>query len=103
LQAPATPTRATLARTPAGASPAPPQAGGTLARWEAGAAPTTSQAPSAGQHRAAAASSGGGSSSSGGGGGGGGGGAKSDAAYDDLRARLREEQEQLGQLIPHPF
>jgi hypothetical protein len=38
-----------------------------------------------------------------GGGGGGGGGADSDAAYHDLLRRLRDEQEQLGQLIKHPF
>jgi hypothetical protein len=37
------------------------------------------------------------------GGGGGGGGGDSDAIYDEILRRLRQEQEQLGQVIPHPF
>jgi hypothetical protein len=37
------------------------------------------------------------------GGGGAGGGADSDAAYLELLRRLHQEQEQLGQLIQHPF
>jgi hypothetical protein len=32
-----------------------------------------------------------------------GGGADSDAVYEEVMRRLRQEQEQLGQLIPHPF
>lgn len=40
---------------------------------------------------------------SGGSGGAGGGGSDSDAAYHDFLRRVREEQEQIGQLIPHPF
>jgi hypothetical protein len=43
-----------------------------------------------------------GTAGSGGVGSGGGGGA-SDAAYDDVLRRVRQEQEQLGQLIDHPF
>lgn len=43
------------------------------------------------------------SGSSSGGGGGGGGGSDSDTTYDEVLRRLRQEQEQLGQLIPHPF
>jgi hypothetical protein len=39
----------------------------------------------------------------GGGGGFGGGGSDSGALYDEVLSRVREEQEQLGQLIPHPF
>jgi hypothetical protein len=31
------------------------------------------------------------------------GGSNSDSVYDEVLRRLREEQEQLGQLIPHPF
>jgi len=38
-----------------------------------------------------------------GGGGGGGGGGDADAIYDEILRRLRVEQEQIGQLIPHPF
>lgn len=44
-------------------------------------------------------STGGGSS----GGGSGGGGKDGDSDYQELLRRLRAEQEQLGQLIPHPF
>ena len=40
---------------------------------------------------------------SGGGGGGGGGGHNSDLIYTEMLRRVREEQEQLGQLINHPF
>jgi hypothetical protein len=39
----------------------------------------------------------------GGGSGGSSAGGGSDDAYDDLLRRLRDEQEQLGQLIQHPF
>jgi hypothetical protein len=45
--------------------------------------------------------SGGGGGASGGGGGGGGG--DSDLIYTEVMRRVREEQEQLGQLIDHPF
>jgi hypothetical protein len=38
-----------------------------------------------------------------GGGGGGGGGHSSDLIFDEMLRRVREEQEQLGQLINHPF
>jgi hypothetical protein len=31
------------------------------------------------------------------------GGQGSDASYDELLRRLRDEQEQIGQLIQHPF
>jgi hypothetical protein len=41
--------------------------------------------------------------SSGGGGGSGEGAGDSGAIYDEVLRRLREEQEQLGQLINHPF
>jgi hypothetical protein len=40
---------------------------------------------------------------SGGGGGGGGAGGDAGAVYDEVLRRVRQEQEQLGQLIPHPF
>ena len=36
-------------------------------------------------------------------GGGGGEGSDSDAIYADVLQRLREEKEQLGQMIDHPF
>jgi len=42
-------------------------------------------------------------SDSGGGGGGGGGGQDSDLIYTEVMRRVRQEQEQLGQLISHPF
>jgi hypothetical protein len=45
----------------------------------------------------------GGGGGAGGGSGGGGGGADSDKSYNEIMHRLREEQEQLGQLIQHPF
>lgn len=51
--------------------------------------------------RATGDSDGGGSS--GGGGGGGGDGHDSDLIYTEVMRRVREEQEQLGQLIDHPF
>jgi hypothetical protein len=38
-----------------------------------------------------------------GGGGGGGAGGDADAIYEEILRRLRVEQEQIGQLIPHPF
>jgi hypothetical protein len=41
--------------------------------------------------------------SGGGGGGGDGGGLDADAIYDEILRRLRVEQEQIGQAIPHPF
>jgi hypothetical protein len=41
--------------------------------------------------------------SSGAGGGGGGGGQDSDLIYAEVMRRVRAEQEQLGQLITHPF
>jgi hypothetical protein len=46
-----------------------------------------------------------GAPAAGGGGGGGaeGGGGDADAIYDEILRRLRIEQEQIGQLIPHPF
>jgi hypothetical protein len=50
----------------------------------------------------AGASSGGGAGASAGGGGGGGG-HNSDLIYTEMLRRVREEQEQLGQLINHPF
>jgi hypothetical protein len=37
------------------------------------------------------------------GGGSGGGGLDADAIYDEILRRLRVEQEQIGQAIPHPF
>jgi hypothetical protein len=37
------------------------------------------------------------------GGGGGGGGGDGDQVYSEVMRRIREEQEQLGQLINHPF
>jgi hypothetical protein len=46
---------------------------------------------------------GGGGGGAGGGGGGGGGGHSSDLIYSEMLRRVREEQEQLGQLINHPF
>ncbi|HEY1520239.1 MAG TPA: hypothetical protein VGF91_27695 [Solirubrobacteraceae bacterium] len=36
-------------------------------------------------------------------GGGGSAGGDSGAVYDEVLRRVRQEQEQLGQLIPHPF
>jgi hypothetical protein len=50
-----------------------------------------------------AGASSGASGGSGGGGGGGGGGHSSDLIYTEMLRRVREEQEQLGQLINHPF
>jgi hypothetical protein len=53
-------------------------------------------APSAAVHRTLArAPSDGGSGGSGGG--------DADAIYDEVLRRLRQEQEQLGNIIPHPF
>jgi hypothetical protein len=81
-----------------GSTPQPPQrAAASRTRTLARAAfdPSTSSAVGAG-----------GSAGDGGGGAGGGGGdtgGDSDAAYAELLQRVREEQEQLGQLIPHPF
>jgi hypothetical protein len=43
------------------------------------------------------------SDTAGGGGGGGGEGADAGAVYDEVLRRVRQEQEQLGQLIQHPF
>jgi hypothetical protein len=51
----------------------------------------------------AAVSTPGAGGSAGAGAGGGDTGGDSDAAYRDLLRRVRDEQEQLGQLIPHPF
>jgi outer membrane receptor protein involved in Fe transport len=81
------PETATLARSPQRLTAAPI----SVARQ---AAPTLARSPAAANAPAPAA---------GGGGGGGGGGSDSDAAYHELLRRVRDEREQLGQLIPHPF
>jgi hypothetical protein len=63
-------------------------------------------AASAGTAAAAAgfgASAASGASGASGGGGGSGGGHNSDLIYSEMLRRVREEQEQLGQLINHPF
>ena len=83
--APSAPQR--IARTPA-PQPSPAAPVRTLARAVPGA-------------DAAGGAAGGGAAS--GGGGGGGGGHNSDENYAELLRRVREEQEQLGQLINHPF
>jgi hypothetical protein len=72
--------------------PPTPGAGRTLARAAAD-GPAAGSAPG-GQ------SSGGGQA---GGGGGGGGGGDGDQVFSEVMRRVREEQEQLGQLINHPF
>src|SRR5207248_8481186 len=77
-----------VARSPQARPPAPPaftRAPVTVSRQVAAAPPQAASAPAAGSAGA------------------GGGGADSDAAYRDLLRRLQQEQEQLGQLIPHPF
>jgi hypothetical protein len=66
---------------------------------EAGAAAQGAIAGAGAAARSAAASGLGALGGDGSGGGGGGG----DATYDELLRRLRDEQEQLGQLIQHPF
>ena len=83
--APSAPQR--LARTPA-PQPSPAAPVRTLARAVPGADAAGAEPPEG----AAAA----------GGGGGGGGGHNSDQNYAELLRRVREEQEQLGQLINHP-
>jgi hypothetical protein len=76
------PETATLARSPQRLTAAPI----SVARQ---AAPTLARSPAAANAPAPA--------------GGGGGGSDSDAAYHELLRRVRDEREQLGQLIPHPF
>ena len=65
----------------------------SLAAAGAQASAALGQAAGSAASAALGAVAGGGSAAAGGG----------DAAYDDLLRRLREEQEQLGQLIQHPF
>jgi hypothetical protein len=77
------PARATLSRQPLG----PRSAAATLARQ-----------PALGVARAAERAG-----TEGAGAGSGGAGGDSDAIYDEVLRRLRQEQEQLGQLINHPF
>jgi hypothetical protein len=76
-----------LMRTPAGAPVAPPST--TSPRFSS-APRTVSRVPAS-----SAGDAGGGGSSSGG--------SDRDSDYHELLGRLRAEQEQLGQLIPHPF
>ncbi|HEY5143299.1 MAG TPA: hypothetical protein VII98_07345 [Solirubrobacteraceae bacterium] len=98
---------------PAAAAPVPaPAAHGVLARSPAPGAPGPSapspaapaarqvarRADSAGENRVLARAA-----APGGGGAGGGSGGDADAIYDEVLRRLRAEQEQLGQIIPHPF
>ena len=89
-------TPATLARSPLGSlTSAASQAGSQLAGAAAQAG--SSAASSAAQAGAAAVGSalgGGGHAAAGGSG---------DTAHDELLRRLRDEQEQLGTLIQHPF
>jgi hypothetical protein len=103
-RAPATPTPAPITTTTAAggtAAPAPHgSAGRRLDRSARSASPalTLARAPADG-------SSGGGGGGGGGGGdgGGGGGGGDGDQIMSEVMRRVREEQEQIGQLINHPF
>jgi hypothetical protein len=94
-----------LARTPANAPAAPAHprlspAPVTVARaMPSSLAAAGTQASAALSQAAGSAASAAASAITGGGGSSGGG----DAAYDELLRRLRDEQEQLGQLIQHPF
>jgi hypothetical protein len=63
---------------------------------------TLSRAATPDDHPGTAAAAAGAATSHGTGGAGGGGG-DSDLVYADVMRRVREEQEQLGQLINHPF
>jgi hypothetical protein len=99
--------RAMLARRPSGAPPSRP---GVPRPPDLSAAPRRTPIPAAGVRtlaRAAgdapAAGSGGGGAAGAGGGGGGGGGGDGDQVFSEVMRRVREEQEQLGQLISHPF
>jgi hypothetical protein len=93
---------------PARAAPAPPAqqltpATAKLSRVVATARPRPA-GPARTLARALPESAGGATGASGGGGGGGvGGGHNSDLIYTEMLRRVREEQEQLGQLINHPF
>ena len=113
LRTPSAASSAPAERETASRSPARPAAAQSLGR------PTPSQprvlaraasdqpspAGSGGGTGAGGGSGGGGSGGGGSGGGGGGGdsGGDSDGAYRDVLQHIREEQEQLGQLIQHPF
>jgi hypothetical protein len=94
---PAPPPPPSAARAPAAPPPAPnPAASPPPGAISAASAPihvAREPLPGAGGTLARAAS----------GGGGGGGGGDTDAIYDEVLRRLRQEQEQLGQIIPHPF
>ncbi|HEX3689597.1 MAG TPA: hypothetical protein VHV28_07870, partial [Solirubrobacteraceae bacterium] len=96
-RATSTPRSAPARRTLARALPETPNVGG-----HGSAAAGAAQGAAGGAH---SSSGGGAGPSSGGGGGGGGsaGGHSSDLIYGEMLRRVREEQEQLGQLINHPF
>jgi hypothetical protein len=83
-----------LARAPRAARPSTAPPVRTLARAAPGADAAADAAGGGGGGGAAAHPSGGG---------GGGGGHNSDENFNELLRRVREEQEQLGQLINHPF
>ena len=94
---------------PGGATP-PPNRPATLARRPAGEPavappvaprPAVRLSPSALAPRTLARATG--DASDGGGGGAGGGGGDGDQVFAEVLRRVREEQEQLGQLISHPF
>jgi hypothetical protein len=84
-----------LARAPRAARPSTAAPVRTLARAVPGA--------DAAAGAAGGAAGGGGAGAHPSGGGGGGGGHNSDENFNELLRRVREEQEQLGQLINHPF
>ncbi|HEY2318994.1 MAG TPA: hypothetical protein VGH67_11900 [Solirubrobacteraceae bacterium] len=89
---PSTLARATTTRRPPVTAPAR-----TVAR-ALPESPASAAATAAGASAAGASGAG-----SGGGSGGDGGGHDSDLIYTEMLRRVREEQEQLGQLINHPF
>jgi hypothetical protein len=65
--------------------------------------PVSAAATAAGAATAGPSAAGASGAGSGGGSGGDGGGHDSDLIYTEMLRRVREEQEQLGQLINHPF
>jgi hypothetical protein len=102
--------RATLARRPAPGAPSTPVASrpspvvAAPARRPLAAAPARTLARAAADAPAAGTGGAGGGGGGGGGdGGGGGGGGDGDQVFSEVMRRVREEQEQLGKLISHPF
>jgi hypothetical protein len=101
-----------LARRPAGAAPVLPAASGAAraptgpgvpARAPVRAPGARTLARAAGDAPTAGPGGGGSGGGAAGGGGGDGGGGDGDQIFSEVMRRVREEQEQLGQLITHPF